>query len=287
MTAEAPEYFFSYCRTDSEFVLKLAKKLRESGADLWLDQLDILGGDKWDAAIERALKRCHGMIVVLSPDAVASENFLDEVSYGLEEGKKVIPILYRECHIPFRLRRVHHVDFTSDYEGAYTALLRTLELERRPDDRSFTETQTVDRKGTRERLEETPSSGSREDVAVPSFSGAGVLRIGALTLIGTVIGALGGWAEKALSDPWQLTLGLLISVVVLSAIALAHHGRRPSPQRILKFELEALGLWAGYTVAWSMVNRWWDDFYVMTILIWVIVALLGGAALSFAPRRQG
>ena len=36
--------FFSYSRTDSEFVLKLAKDLRKAGANIWLDQLDIKAG---------------------------------------------------------------------------------------------------------------------------------------------------------------------------------------------------------------------------------------------------
>jgi len=40
--------FFSYARDDSEFVLKLATELREQGINLWLDQLDIEAGERWD-----------------------------------------------------------------------------------------------------------------------------------------------------------------------------------------------------------------------------------------------
>lgn len=47
--------FFSYSRTDSEFVLKLAKDLRDAGAELWLDQLDIKAGEHWDTSIEADL----------------------------------------------------------------------------------------------------------------------------------------------------------------------------------------------------------------------------------------
>lgn len=42
--------FFSYTRANSEFVLRLAKDLRASGVELWLDQLDIPAGARWDAA---------------------------------------------------------------------------------------------------------------------------------------------------------------------------------------------------------------------------------------------
>src|SRR5262245_11632924 len=94
------QYFFSYARKDAAFVLRLAKELREVGINLWLDQLDILGGQRWDRAVEAALQTCQDMIVVLSPEALASNNVMDEVSYALEEGKTVIPILLHSCTIP-------------------------------------------------------------------------------------------------------------------------------------------------------------------------------------------
>lgn len=125
-------YFFSYARRDSEFVLKLAKELREVGAILWLDQLDILGGQRWDRAIEEALGACQGMIVVLSPESLASNNVMDEVSYALEAGKLVVPILLRSGTIPFRLRRVQHVDFTAGYDTGFAQLLRSLHIAQRP-----------------------------------------------------------------------------------------------------------------------------------------------------------
>ena len=40
--------FFSYSRADSPFALTLAKDLREAGADIWIDQLDIPAGSHWD-----------------------------------------------------------------------------------------------------------------------------------------------------------------------------------------------------------------------------------------------
>jgi|HubBroStandDraft_4_1064222.scaffolds.fasta_scaffold188665_1 chaperonin GroEL len=51
---------------------------------------------------------------------------MDEVSFALEEKKTVIPVLYRDCTVPFRLRRVQHVDFRQDYAGGLQVLLRIL-----------------------------------------------------------------------------------------------------------------------------------------------------------------
>jgi hypothetical protein len=126
---EALQYFFSYARKDAAFVLRLAKELREVGINLWLDQLDILGGQHWDHAVEEALQTCQGMIAVLSPDALASHNVMDEISYALEERKIVIPILLHSCTVPFRLRRLQYIDFTADYQTGFAQLLRALRID--------------------------------------------------------------------------------------------------------------------------------------------------------------
>lgn len=120
--------FFSYSREDSQFVVGLAKDLRAAGAVVWLDQLDIGPGKRWDSAVEEALRRCPRQVVVLTPAAVNSVNVMDEVSFALEQGKQVIPVLYRDCQLPFRLLRVQYIDFRADYASGLQALLRTLEI---------------------------------------------------------------------------------------------------------------------------------------------------------------
>jgi TIR domain len=128
MTTNEGKYFFSYARNDSEFVLKLAKNLRISGANLWLDQLDIVAGQHWDRAVEKALNACESMILVLSSDSVASNNVMDELSYAIEKDKLVIPVLFQSCDIPFRLRRVQYVDFTEHYNKGLDQLLSAMDI---------------------------------------------------------------------------------------------------------------------------------------------------------------
>ena len=123
----ARKTFFSYARDNGEFVLRLATDLRAAGVDCWLDQLDIPAGERWDAEIEQALSAAERLIVVLTPDSVASTNVMDEVSFLLEREKPVIPILLQECKVPMRLRRVQHLDFTGDYQAGLARLLEQLE----------------------------------------------------------------------------------------------------------------------------------------------------------------
>src|ERR1044071_5518453 len=72
-------YFLSYARADAPFALRLADDLRASGVDLWIDQRDIAPSQRWDRAVEAALRDCAAVVAVLSPRAVASENVLDEI----------------------------------------------------------------------------------------------------------------------------------------------------------------------------------------------------------------
>lgn len=128
MTVEAPKVFFSYARADTEFVLRLAKDLRSAGTNLWVDQLDIRAGDRWDGAVEEALKACPYLLVILSPASVASQNVMDEVSVGLEANKRIVPVRYRDSEIPFRLKRLQYIDFTVDYDKGFTQLLKALNV---------------------------------------------------------------------------------------------------------------------------------------------------------------
>jgi hypothetical protein len=126
MTADTPTIFFSYGRADAEFALKLAKDLRSAGISLWIDQLDIPVGDRWDVAVGNALKALPSLLLVLSPASVESQNVMDEVAFALESNKKIVPVLHRRCDIPFRIRRLQYIDFTATYDGGFTQLLRTL-----------------------------------------------------------------------------------------------------------------------------------------------------------------
>lgn len=120
--------FFSYSRMDSAFALRLAKDIREAGADIWIDQLDIPAGNHWDSAVEKALISAACVLVILSPSSTSSTNVMDEVSFALESGKKIIPVMLEECLPPFRLRRLQRIDFTKDYNSGLKQLLVSFDL---------------------------------------------------------------------------------------------------------------------------------------------------------------
>ena len=126
MSIDPSTAFVSYSREDLDFVVRLAKDVKEKGARLWVDKVDIRPGQRWEAGIEAAVSACSRMLVVLSPAAISSRNVLAEASLAIDDGKEVIPVLYRDCKVPFRLRPLQYSDLRTDYATGLTELLAVL-----------------------------------------------------------------------------------------------------------------------------------------------------------------
>ena len=116
--AATGRYFLSYSRSDEHFALRLAKALRSRGVAMWVDQLDIRPSEHWDRAIERAVRDCRGLVVILSPRSVASDNVADEISYAIEHRKSVLPVVIEKCSLPLRITRMHVIDATEALDRA-------------------------------------------------------------------------------------------------------------------------------------------------------------------------
>ncbi len=120
--------FISYSRADEEFARKLARSLSEMGAQIWLDVNDIPAGMKWSTAIQQGLNVCQIMLLIISPESMASSNVEDEWQYYLDKKKPIIPLLYKPADKHFQINRLQHVDFhTVSYHIAFDRLLHELQ----------------------------------------------------------------------------------------------------------------------------------------------------------------
>ncbi len=121
------QVFIAYSHHDKEFVQRLAADLERKGYTTWWD-VSLRGGQALGQTIQAAIDQSAACLVVLSPHSVESIWVEDEYTYALDEGKAVIPLLYRPCKKPLRLRRFHHFDFTADsaYPDTLTRLLSEL-----------------------------------------------------------------------------------------------------------------------------------------------------------------
>jgi hypothetical protein len=105
--------FISYARIDEPFARQLAAALSKAEADVWLDVEDIPAGMNWSSAIQQGLNACELMIVILSPESMASRNVENEWQFYLDEQKPIIPVLWRKTRIHFQLNRLQYINFES------------------------------------------------------------------------------------------------------------------------------------------------------------------------------
>lgn len=119
-------YFLSYSRTDELFALRFATDLRNHGIAMWVDQLDIRPSEHWDRAIERAVHECRGLVVLLSPRSVESDNVADEISFAIDHRKSVLPVMIDRCRLPLRITRMQVIDAVGDYERALEQCIAVL-----------------------------------------------------------------------------------------------------------------------------------------------------------------
>lgn len=126
-TAEAPTIFVSYSRADHLFVTRLVNHLLKHNINVWLDLYQIDPGKSWARQIGEALDHCQLMLLVLSPQALASENVDDEWNYFLDHKKKVVSVMHQPCKLPYRLAKLQYVDFhATDFDTATARLVATL-----------------------------------------------------------------------------------------------------------------------------------------------------------------
>lgn len=122
------DVFISYSRSDARFVDRLDAGLKALGFTTWVDRGKLEGGQNWEREVQSAIDRSRAMIVVLSPPAAQSVYVQAEYSYGLDKKKAIVPLLYRPCEVPLRLRIFQFVTFTGSQEALLGDLQKALRL---------------------------------------------------------------------------------------------------------------------------------------------------------------
>ena len=86
--------FISYSRSDQDYARKLARVLHERGLEVWIDDR-IQSGDRWWGAIDRAVRRCAALIVIMTPDSEGSEWVEKEILLAQRSDRPILPLLLR------------------------------------------------------------------------------------------------------------------------------------------------------------------------------------------------
>jgi formylglycine-generating enzyme required for sulfatase activity len=124
------QIFISHAHQDSEFAHRLASDLRARGWPVWVAPESIRGGEKWAAAIERALLESGVFLALLTPAAAASKWVKRETDSAMEleneEVIRLIPLYVQTCSVPLLLRSYHRVEFIGNYDAGLSQLVSVL-----------------------------------------------------------------------------------------------------------------------------------------------------------------
>jgi len=78
--------FISYARIDEGFARQIASLLSKEGLSVWIDVEDIPAGERWSNAIQQGLDKAEVMLLIVTPESMASKNVADEWMSSLTSG---------------------------------------------------------------------------------------------------------------------------------------------------------------------------------------------------------
>lgn len=132
MNKKGLRLFISHSSRDKAIANLIYADLVELGHNPWLDQWDIQVGQSIPGEIQKGLEECDYVLVLMSPDSVASTwvsaewqtIFWDEVNMSKN---KVLPLLIKDCEIPTFLKVKKYADFRTNYDDGLEQIISVLD----------------------------------------------------------------------------------------------------------------------------------------------------------------
>ena len=129
--------FISHSSRDRDFVVRLARLLKDHKVDYWFS-VHIAGAKQWHDEIGRALGRCDWFLIVLTPNAVRSKWVKHELLFARREDRykeKIIPLLHKSCkyeRLSWTLPELQLVEFRGSFDLGCRQLLRIWKMNYKP-----------------------------------------------------------------------------------------------------------------------------------------------------------
>lgn len=127
------EVFVSYSWTDKSFVTKLAKRIKEEGYSVWVDDHKLIAGDSVAEKISKALVNSKVVLVIISKTSIASKWLMFELNKATEmmiQGScRVIPVVIEKGELPAAVEGLLYADFTISFRNGFKKVLSALKYE--------------------------------------------------------------------------------------------------------------------------------------------------------------
>lgn len=130
------EIFISYAKEDSKNALKLYDDLdNQESIKPWIDEKSILGGQKWEIAITKAIRASRFFIALLSSNSVNKTGYvqkelkeaLDILEQYPEPGVCIIPARLDDCKVSdTKLQKIQYIDLFPNWDEGFGRILDTI-----------------------------------------------------------------------------------------------------------------------------------------------------------------
>ncbi len=127
--------FIAYVEEDLAHARRLRDALTDAGFAPWLDKDQLLAGQNWPRAIERAIDLSDAFVACMSSRSLAKRGqFQCELRYALDCADRMpleecflLPVRFDACSVPMQIaRQVQYVDLFPDFDRGFKHLLRSL-----------------------------------------------------------------------------------------------------------------------------------------------------------------
>lgn len=85
--------FVVHSMKDKEWVSRLTADLNKRGVSTWVESENLRPGADWQKELEKALRECRAIVVVISSNSMQSPNLFFEIGAAFANDKTIIPVL--------------------------------------------------------------------------------------------------------------------------------------------------------------------------------------------------
>lgn len=92
--SKKPVVFISHATTDTYIAKSMRQDVRKTGADSFLDAIDVEIGDEISARIQKGLDRCTELVVLLTPASIQRRWIWLEIEAAWGQKKRIAGVAY-------------------------------------------------------------------------------------------------------------------------------------------------------------------------------------------------
>jgi hypothetical protein len=138
-----PRVFLAHAEEDRANVRTIHDALHSAGFEPWMDVCNLLPGQNWPLAIERAIETSDFFLACFSQRSSSKRGFFQsELRFALDLANKVpldqvflVPLRLDQCEVPLHIsRKTQYVDLFPDWERGMeqvVSMMREQERQRR------------------------------------------------------------------------------------------------------------------------------------------------------------